>query len=83
MGGTALPRRRGLLQTGLYSSAVVSTGLHWFVLVCREITCWASSRVGASTRAWVALRSSSICCRMEMAKVAVFPVPDCACAMTS
>ncbi|KAH3968874.1 hypothetical protein HBI18_009020 [Parastagonospora nodorum] len=45
--------------------------------------CWASSRVGARMSAWQALTLESIFWRVEMEKVAVFPVPDCACAMTS
>lgn len=46
-------------------------------------TCWASSLVGANTSAWVSLRSISNCCRMEIANVAVLPVPDWAWAITS
>lgn len=38
-------------------------------------TCWASSRVGAKIRAWHSRILVSICCRIEMEKVAVFPVP--------
>jgi hypothetical protein len=40
------------------------------------VTCWANSRVGAITRAWTWLAFSSMRCRTEMEKVAVFPVPD-------
>lgn len=46
-------------------------------------TCWASSLVGANTSAWVSLNSISNCCRMEIANVAVLPVPDWAWAITS
>lgn len=46
-------------------------------------TCCASSLVGANTSAWVSLNSISNCCRMEIANVAVLPVPDWAWAITS
>lgn len=45
--------------------------------------CWANSRVGARMRAWHALMLGSIFWRTEMEKVAVFPVPDWAWAITS
>ena len=45
--------------------------------------CWASSRVGARISACVSFLLVSIFCSTEMAKVAVLPVPDCACAITS
>ena len=40
--------------------------------------CCASSLVGANTSAWQLSLEISICSKIEMAKVAVFPVPDCA-----
>ncbi len=39
--------------------------------------------MGARTRAWQDFLLMSTAWRMEMAKVAVFPVPDCAWAITS
>mmetsp|Transcript_27549 Transcript_27549/g.110355 ORF Transcript_27549/g.110355 Transcript_27549/m.110355 type:complete len:315 (+) Transcript_27549:1419-2363(+) len=45
--------------------------------------CCASSRVGASTRAWHSCSELSTCWRMPIENVAVLPVPDWACAMTS
>ena len=45
--------------------------------------CWASSRVGARIKAWHCLTVWSIFWRTLMEKVAVFPVPDWAWAMTS
>lgn len=45
--------------------------------------CWASSRVGARTRAWHSRSEVSMRWRIEMAKVAVLPVPDWAWAITS
>jgi hypothetical protein len=45
--------------------------------------CWASSRVGARISAWQALTLESIFWRVEIEKVAVFPVPDWAWAITS
>lgn len=47
------------------------------------ITCWANSLVGAKIKAWHSLRPVSIFCKIAMENVAVFPVPDCACAITS
>ena len=47
------------------------------------ITCWASSRVGERISAWHSDRSVSILCNTAVEKVAVFPVPDWAWAMTS
>lgn len=46
-------------------------------------TCCANSLVGANTRAWHSSKDTSICCKIEMENVAVFPVPDWACAITS
>ena len=40
--------------------------------------CVASSRVGERTRACVSRWVVLIVCKMEIEKVAVFPVPDCA-----
>lgn len=48
-----------------------------------ELTCWANSLVGAKMSACVSFRLISILWRMEMTKVAVFPVPDWAWAITS
>lgn len=48
-----------------------------------KYTCWANSRVGAKISAWQSLNSGSSCCNIEMANVAVLPVPDCAWAITS
>src|SRR5882757_4553434 len=45
--------------------------------------CWANSRVGARIKAWHCLMLGSSFWRTEMEKVAVFPVPDWACAITS
>ena len=39
--------------------------------------------VGDRTSACVSLTFVSILCKMAIEKVAVFPVPDCACAITS
>ncbi|RNA29565.1 hypothetical protein BpHYR1_041898 [Brachionus plicatilis] len=67
-------------QTG---SADASVTLH---SPSANTTCWictASSRVGDSTRACVSLSRVSIICSVEMANVAVLPVPDCDWAMTS
>lgn len=47
------------------------------------LTCWASSLVGASTRAWQSFSSMLSCCKIAMEKVAVLPVPDWAWAITS
>jgi hypothetical protein len=44
---------------------------------------FASSRVGARHSAWVSRRLVSMLWRIEMEKVAVLPVPDCACAIVS
>ena len=43
----------------------------------------ASSRVGERMRAWVSREEVSMDCKTPMEKVAVLPVPDCACAITS
>ena len=45
--------------------------------------CWASSLVGARIRAWHSLNPVSIFSRIAIENVAVFPVPDCAWAITS
>lgn len=39
--------------------------------------------MGARTKAWQAFTLESSFCKRETENVAVFPVPDCACAMTS
>lgn len=39
-------------------------------------TCCANSLVGANTSAWQFFRDTSICSRIAIEKVAVFPVPD-------
>ena len=44
-------------------------------------TWWEHDDVGVLT--WVSLTVVSMLWRMEMEKVAVLPVPDCACAITS
>ena len=45
--------------------------------------CWANSLVGAKMSAWHSRMLVSICWRIEIENVAVFPVPDWACAITS
>jgi hypothetical protein len=47
------------------------------------LICWANSRVGASTIDWHCGDLGSMSWRMPIEKVAVFPVPDCACAIVS
>ena len=54
---------------------------HFFLIEWQ--TCWANSLVGARTSAWVSLLLRSSFSRIAMEKVAVFPVPDWAWAMTS
>lgn len=46
-------------------------------------TCCANSLVGAKTNACISGTFSSMRCKTDTEKVAVFPVPDCACAITS
>ena len=45
--------------------------------------CWANSLVGARTNVWTSLIEVSITWRVPIAKVAVLPVPDWACAIVS
>ena len=45
--------------------------------------CYASYRVGESTRTWGALTLAYILCRDPKQKTAVFPVPDWLCTITS
>ena len=61
----------------------ISLGNFYIFAIILCYTCVASSRVGARTRAWHLNELVSRFWRTAVAKVAVFPVPDCACAMTS
>lgn len=73
-----------ILNSSVVKPETYATRKQFFFFLNYTInTCWASSLVGANTSAWVSLNSISNCCRMEIANVAVLPVPDWAWAITS